>query len=198
MFWLMSLSNFVVREVHFLDATEYVLIVVNLVVGFGCSLPMARLLCSVTGLPNKLLRYTATCIGIYFVECVAIVMGMGIPVFSISLAFLWGVVFGMWLRYKAPARDILKASLFLSLYTSLPAVSFITVPLVGWIGGWDVLSTESGSIFGIPDFLFLPWPFNTILGFFAALVVAAVVFKTVITVGEISILTHISKDCLRG
>lgn len=179
-----------------MEATEYVLIIVNLALGIGCSIPMAGLLCSVTDQPKKVFRYTTLCIGIYFIECVAIVMGMGIPIFSIAIAFLWGWIFGFWLRHKAPARSILRLSLLLALYTCLPAFSFITVPFVSWISGWDVLSSETGSIFGIPDFLFLPWPFNTILGFFSALVAAAVVFKTIITVGEVSIVALVSEGRL--
>ena len=110
---------------------------------------------------------------------------MGIPVFSIVLAFAWGVVFSSWLRTRVMNRRVLKSSFFLSLYSSLPAASFIVVPVLVWIGGGHILSAEEGVRFGIPEFLHLPWPLNTILGFYAALVIGAVVLKTLITTGII-------------
>ncbi len=170
----------------------YILIIVNLLVGFGCAIPIARLLSKIIRIPKKVLRYFALLICIYFVESVAVAMGMGIPVFSVVLAFLWGIIFGLWFRTKASARDVLKTSFFLSLYSSLPAASFILIPLIGLIehGGRYILSTEEGVRFGIPEFLHLPWPLNTILGFYLALVIGAVVFKTVITTGEVSLLIH--------
>ena len=108
---------------------------------------------------------------------------MGIPVFSIVLAFVWGFVFSSWLRTRVINRQVLKSSFFLSLYSSLPAASFIVVPVLVWIGGGHILSAEEGVRFGIPEFL--PWPLNTILGFYAALVIGAVVLKTLITTGVI-------------
>jgi hypothetical protein len=172
---------------------EYTLIIVNLVAGLGCAFPLARFLSQVNNKPIRFFRYFTILIGIYFVECVAIATGMGIPVFSVCLAFVWGVVFGFWLRYRASIRQVLKASFFLSLYTSLPAASFIIIPVMVWIGGQNILSAEVGARFGIPDFLHLPWPVNTILGFYAVLVIGAVVFKMIITTGEVSLLIHLGE-----
>ena len=170
--------------------TEYILVSVNLTAGFGCAIPLAGLLGKVNRDPTRVFRYFVILIGIYFVECILLVMGMGIPVFSVCLAFVWGIIFGLWLRARAPVRDVLKTAFYLSLYSSLPAVSFILVPVLVMLNGWDILSAEEGVRFGIPDFLHLPLPLNTILGFYAALVIGAVVFKTVITMGEVSLLIH--------
>jgi hypothetical protein len=59
------------------------------------------------------------------------------------------------------------------------------------VGGGHILSAQEGTSFGIPDFL--PWPLNTIFGFFVALVIGTVVLKTVITTGEVSLLIRLGE-----
>ncbi|MHC4913138.1 MAG: hypothetical protein ACYTE5_09070, partial [Planctomycetota bacterium] len=81
----------IVRQIELL---EYILIAVNLAAGFGCAVPIARMLGRVRREGKGTFRYFVIAIGVYFVECVAIVMGMGIPVFSMGMAFGWGIVFG--------------------------------------------------------------------------------------------------------
>jgi len=51
-------------------------------------------------------------IAIYFIECVAMVMGMGIPVFSVILAFVWGIVFGLRFRISASKHNALTLFFF--------------------------------------------------------------------------------------
>jgi hypothetical protein len=176
-----------------MDFAEFILIIVNLLTGFGFAIPIAKLLSKVNEKPTRIFRHFAILIGIYFVECVVLVMGMGIPVFSVRLAFIWGIVFGLWLRFRASTGEVLRVSLFLSLYSCLPATSFILIPVLAGLGGRNILSAEEGFRFGIPDFLHLPWPLNTILGFYAVLVIGAVVLKTIITLGEVSLLIHFGK-----
>jgi len=169
-----------------------VLAIVNLAAGFGCAIPIARLLNKASGTSKKLLRYFMMLIGIYFFECVAFPAGMATQFFSVGLAFVWGIVIGLWFRTGAPTREALKAAFFLSLYSCLPTASFcIVLPVMSLISGGHILSSEEGISFGIPDFLF--WPLNTILGFCAALVIGTVVLKTVITTGEVSLLIHLGK-----
>jgi hypothetical protein len=177
----------IVRQIELL---EYILIAVNLVAGFGCAVPIARLLGKGNGGSRKFFRYFAIVIGVYFVECAAIAMGMGIPVFSMGMAFVWGIVFGFWLRGRGPAREVLKQSVFLSLYSSLPAASFVVIPVL-WSFGGPVLSVAEGAKLGIPGFV--PWPLNTILGFYVIPAMCAVVFKTVITTSEVSLLIHLGE-----
>jgi len=167
-----------------------VLVVVNLAGGFGLSRPIARLLGRVTGKPDRFFRYFAMLVGIYLLECVAFPAGMATQVFSIGLAFVWGMVFGLWLRGRASSDKVLKASLFVALYTSLPTASFgILLLAAKLLSGSDVLSAAEGTAFGIP--YFVPWPLTTILGFCSALVIGTVVFKTLITTGEVSLLVHL-------
>jgi len=156
-----------------------ILIVANLMVGFVSAIPIAKLLEKINNKQKRYFRYFAILIGVYFIECIAIIMGMGIPVFSIGLAIIWGIVFGFWLRKRASRNEVLKTSFFLSFYSSLPAVSFILIPVIAIISGRNIMNAEQGIQFGIPDFL--PDPFNTILGFYLAITIGALVLKTVIT-----------------
>ena len=168
------------------------LVAVNLAAGFGFAVPIARLLGEVTGGPTRFSRYFAILVGVYFVEGVAFSAGMCTQVFSVGLAFVWGIIFGLWLRSRTSARRALTASFLVSIYTSLPTASFcILIPVAALVGGGHILSAREGISFGIPDFL--PWPLNTILGFCSALVIGTVVLKTVITTGEVSLLIRLGE-----
>lgn len=169
---------------------EYILVAVNMVAGFGCAVALAGVLRKAYGERTTFLRYFVLLIGVYFVECATVAMGMGIPVFSMGMAFVWGIIFGLWLRGRGPAREVLKQSFFLSLYTSLPAASFAIVPVLLSFS-WPILSVAEGGKLGIPAFV--PWPLNTILGFYVVPAMCAVVFKTVVTTSEVSLLIHLGE-----
>ena len=157
----------------------------NLAAGFGCAVPIARGLGKVTGKPKRFFRYFAMLIAIYFVECVAFPMGMMTQVFSVGLAFVWGIIFGLWLRGRGPKREVLKQVVSVALYGSLPTASFcILIPLILLFSGGHILSAEEGIGFGIPDFFL--WPLNTILGFFTAILIGTIVFKALITTGIVN------------
>lgn len=175
-----------------MDLAEIIIVVVNLCFGFGFSIPLTKLLNEVKPRPHRFFRYFIMFICIYFLECVAIVAAMLLPVLSIGLAFIWGIIFGLWLRGYASAHKLLKTSFYISLYSSFPGASFILVPVIGLFTGWDVLSSEEAIRFGIPDFLY--FPFNTILGFFATLSLGLVIIKTAITTGLVSLLIHLKEN----
>ena len=171
-----------------------ILAIVNLAAGFGCAVPIANLLRKVDGKSKGFLRYLAVLIGIYFLECVAFPAGMATQCFSVGLAFVWGIVFGLWLRSGTSPREALRIAFSLSIYSCLPTGSFCVVLPVMWlIGGGHILSSEEGTGFGIPD---LPWPLDTILGFCAALMLGTIVMKTVITTGEVSLLIYLREKSL--
>lgn len=169
---------------------EYALVAANLIAGFGFAFPMVKVLAKVGGKQVKAFRYYIKLIGVYLLECVVLMIGMGIPVLNVVLAFVWGLVFGRWLRNRTSRDAALRASFRFSLYSSLPAMSFVLVPVLAGLEGWNVLSAADGVRFGIPDFLHLPWPVSTILGFYVAIILVGVVLKTGITVGEVSLLMH--------
>jgi hypothetical protein len=165
---------------------EVVLIALNLVLGFGCAVPLARLLGKMGRGERSALRWFALVVGLYFVEGVALIMGMGIPVLNVGLAFIWALVLRRRLAPGLPGRQALKTALWLSLYSSLPAASFLVIPVLVGIGGRPVLSAEVGAAFGIPASF--PWPVSTILGFYAACALGALAAKSLLTVGGFSIL----------
>jgi hypothetical protein len=166
-----------------------VLVVVNVAAGLGFAIPIARGLSEINNKREKVFRYVLMLVGVYCAECVAFSAGMATQVFTVGLAFVWGVVFGLWLRGRAPGREVIKQVFFISVYTSLPTVSFcVVVPAATGLYGWAILSGTDGMRFGVPEFL--PWPLNTILGFCAALLTGTVVLKTVITTGEVGLLVR--------
>ena len=171
-----------------MDHVEIALVVANLLAGFGFAFPMAKVLVKVTENPAKAFRYYVMLIGVYLLESLVLMMGMGIPVLNIGLAFMWGLVFGRWLRARTTRSEALRTSYWFSLFSSLPSISFILVPAFAGLGGWNVLSSSAGANFGIPEFLHLPWPLTTILGFYVAIIILTVVLKTVITVSEVGLL----------
>lgn len=175
------------------SAFVIILVVVNLAAGFGLSVPMGRRLGEVTGKPHRYMGYAGMMVGVYFFESVAFVAGMATQVFSIGLAFAWGVVFGLWLRGRASPAKILQTSFFVALYTCIPTASFGILVLAGeLIARKNVVSSQEGWAFGVPEFV--PWPLCTILGFCLALVLGTLVFKTVIMTGEVSLLIHLKKE----
>lgn len=174
-------------------SVEWALVGLNVAAGFGCAVPLARHFHTTGERPRKVLRCYVTLIGVYFIECVALVVGMGIPVFSVGLAVVWGIIIGLWMRRnRTPKPAAFKTSLYFSLYSSLPAASFMAVPVGVWLRGWHIVSAEQGARFGIPGFL--PWPLTTILGFYGACAVGAVVLKTVVTMGEAGLLIHFGEE----
>jgi hypothetical protein len=157
-----------------------------LAAGFGCAVPIANSIRK-TCRTKKFFRYLAMLIGIYFVECVAFPAGMCTQIVTVSLGFVWAVIFGSWLRNIAPAKEILKTVFFVSLYGCLPTCSFAALLVTIWaISGNSLLNVEQAYKFGIPQFV--PWPFNTVLGFCVGLAIGTILLKTAITTGTVSIL----------
>lgn len=163
------------------------LIITNLFAGFGCAVPIANSLRRVTDRTEKFFRYFAMLVGIYFVECIAFAAGMCTQVLTVAMGFVWAVIFGLWLRNIAPAKEVLKTAFFVSLYGCLPTCSFAVILVTVWvIGGNSLLNVEQAYKFGIPQFV--PWPFNTMLGFCAGLAIGTILLKTAVTTGTASIL----------
>lgn len=173
-----------------MNADKYIvpaLIITNLAAGFGFAIPIANNLRKTTGRTNKFLRYFAMLVGIYFVECVAFSAGMCTQVLTVAIGFVWGIIFGLWLRNIAPAKKVLKTAFFVSLYGFLPTCSFAIILSAIWvINGNPLFNVEQANKFGIPQFV--PWPFNTMLGFCAGLAIGTILLKTTITTGTVRIL----------
>lgn len=168
------------------------LVLMNLAMGFGLAIPLSKLFRKTINEEDKLFRYFAISVLVYFLECIAFSAGMATQVFSIGLACVWGIAFGLWLRKCSSKRMAIKSSFYLSLYSCLPTISFAVLLPVTWLlSGLSIISVAEGYRLGIPGFV--PWPFNTILGFCTALILGTLVLKTVITMGLVGLVFKMSQ-----
>ena len=156
------------------------LAVFNLFAGVGLAFPLMRKLRQIRGVDEKSLRYFLIFTGIYLAECIAFPIGMCTQIFTVALSFVWGLVFGLWLRIPinrdSQPGKIIRLAILVAVYGSLPTASFcILITVLKIIEGGDILSAAEGAAFGIPDFL--PWPFNSIFGFSAALLAGTIILK---------------------
>ena len=179
-----------------MNKDEYIvlaLIITNLAAGFGLAIPFAGQLRTISHSQKGILRYFVMLVGIYFLEGVAFVCGMCTQVLTVALGFVWGVLFGLWLRDIAPAKEVLKTAFFVSLYGCLPTCSFVVILSAAWaISGNSLLNVEQAYDFGIPQFV--PWPFNTVLGFCVGLAIGTILLKTAITTGTVSLLVRCGRN----
>jgi len=159
------------------------LIAVGAIGGLAGAALIGRLLARVNRKSGATVRYSVMLVGIYGLECVAFSAGMCTQVFSVALAVLWGVLFGLWLRKSTDARGALRAAFFVSLYGCLPTAILGVLLITAFAISGGLVSVEAGAKFGIPGFL--PWPANTVLGFCSVLVGGTLVLKTGITMGEV-------------
>jgi len=169
-----------------MDWSVCTLLIVNALFAVGFGLPLARRLARIAGRPERILRSWALVLAVYLLECFAFSASMATNIIPIALAGVWGVLLGRWLRGRTGRRDALKTALCVSLYSSLPAVSFAGVLVVLIVAGWPILTPDAALRFGVPPFV--PWPFNTLLRFFAAVIGSAVVCKTAITIAIVILL----------
>jgi hypothetical protein len=179
-----------------MEAADYwvvlLLAVFNLSVGVGLAFPLTRNLQQIRGVRGKSFRYFLIFIGIYFAESVAFPMGMCTQIFTVFLSFVWGLVFGLWLRKYSQRNRIIRLAILVAVYGSLPTASFcILITILKVIEGGNILSAAEGVAFGVPDFL--PWPFNSILGFSAALLAGTLILKILVTSVTASYVTRHSK-----
>jgi hypothetical protein len=166
-----------------MDPAEYVILVLNgvlaLLFGWLLSGRFAGLNRG-KGRPKWLLILLL----VYFLESVAFAASMGTNFLSLALAFLWGSLLCWWQRRMRLESGIaLRMAVRVALYTSLPAVSFLSVPVVAALSGRPILSVQDGLNFGVP--VFLPWPIVTILGFCLTVALIAVIGKLAITTGVV-------------
>ncbi|MHC4665427.1 MAG: zf-HC2 domain-containing protein [Planctomycetota bacterium] len=177
----------------------FALLAANLAVGFGGAVAVARFFQRrIFGSKSSTLsRYFTILVGIYIFECLIFAAGGLTPVTSVAMAFIWGIVFGFWFRTRTSVDEALRTSFFVSLYSSFPVASFYGfIPVAKLLSGKEILTAAGGAGSGIPVGFF-PWPMNTVLGFFGSLSIATIVFKTVITTGQVSLLMHLAERPLK-
>jgi acetyl esterase/lipase len=172
------------------------------------AIPLVLCLRRVAGQTKHFFRYFALLIAIYFVECLGVIAGGLLAsgwfayafllrlIFAGSLACVWGIVFGRWLRRRSTAPKVLKASVFVSLYASLPIICLsISFPVLVLTYGDSILSVGVGKGFGLYGF---PWPLNTVLGHFAGLALSVVLLKTAIITSEVGLLIRLGRTSSSG
>jgi hypothetical protein len=148
-----------------------VLIITNVALALGFGWALAKRLAGRPESRRSAGSWLLAVLGVYVAESMAFSASMATNILGYCLAFVWGILFAR--------RLLAREMLLLSLYTCLPAVSFLSVLVLLVIGGWPLLSVEDGRRFGIPAFV--PWPFCTLLGFVLTVSTSAAVFKTAIT-----------------
>jgi hypothetical protein len=164
------------------------LVVSNSALGLVFAVILSRRLSNLTDPPIRRMGSFVLIVGMYFLECLAFAAGMATQIFTIGLAFMWGIVLGRLLHRQSPIPSLLF-SLWVVLYTCLPTITFgVLVPVAWALAGNSLINLEAGIRFGIPEWI--PWPLGTVLGFALALVLGTVLLKSVITVGEVSMILH--------
>jgi hypothetical protein len=171
------------------ESIEMVLLLLNIIIGLGVAVPLARHL--ERSVPNtKGKRYFFVILVVaYIAESVALIVGMGIPVLNLFLAGMWGFLLNRRLAQRMPKRSILSNTLYLSMYSCLPILSFLIVPLFMWLSGGSILEREAGVQFGIPEFM--PSFLQTVLGFYLFIYIGAALAKIVIMIGFVVLIPSV-------
>jgi hypothetical protein len=156
-----------------------VLVVVNACLAVGFGWPLAKPLAQAAHRPRSVGWWRVLLLGIYLLECAAFSASMGTNAFGVFLAAVWGLLLGHVVR--SSSAGVAGLGLKVGLYSSLPAISFLSILPMLMAGHWPILSSEAGRRFGIPAFV--PWPASTLLGFFLAVSLSALILKTCLTVG---------------
>lgn len=169
-------------------ALGILLIASNSALGLALAVVLSRRLSNLPDPPIRRMGSFILIVGMYFIECLAFAAGMATQIFTVGLAFIWGIVLGRLLHRHSPIPSLLF-SLWVVLYTCLPTITFgVFVPLAWALAGNNVITHEAGIQFGIPEWI--PWPLGTVLGFATALILGTVLLKSVITLGEVSMTLH--------
>jgi hypothetical protein len=169
-----------------MDLAEFAIVALNVLLGFGFAWPLAGPFSRLKGGTARPVRAYVTLVIVYALECVAFAASMATDILSIGLAVLWGLFLGIRIRRAGPAFERARRTVVrFALYTALPAVSFLSVPIMAAIAGRSILAAPEGARFGIPGFV--PWPLNTILGFCVAVASIGLLLKLTITTGLASI-----------
>ena len=158
-----------------------VVAVIELILALGAGLVLANRLTTHASPRHRPWLWLLILMGINVAECLAFSASMATNLLSYALAVVWSLVFANKLQTQEMR--------LLSLYTSIPAISFVAALQPLHRAGWGLLTSQEGYRFGIPQIV--PWPFSTVVGFVVTVSVAAVLGKLVITFAMPAFLSHI-------
>jgi hypothetical protein len=157
------------------------LMITNLFAGIGFSVPLSAQFRKIARTSKKRSYFIFALIFIYFIECVAFAFGMATQIFTILLSFPWGYLIGKRLKSALSKKALIRNVINFSLFCCFPTISFcLLIPIMKIFEGANIIDVQQSVNFGIPEFL--PFPFNTIIGFCLALLVGTVVLKSTITI----------------
>ena len=121
---------------------------------------------------------------IWIWELLAILACLSIPVANIPLAIPWGWVFARW-AYPGTPEGRGRRAWLLTMYSVVPCFTLTLLPIVLWFGSkgyYDILSPVAASEYLLPIFQFgLPFPFNTIFGFYWGAALLSIILKILVT-----------------
>lgn len=164
-----------------MEAAEWAIVAANVVLLGVFAVPMAGALRRTLRPSGRLGWWVMAAMAVYLAEAAAFSASMATNIIPFALALVWG----LWLRRRlkqagtdrATSKRLAKR---FALYTCLPAISLAVVFVFLPFSDWNVFSVADGRRFGIPELV--PWPMNTVLGFFAAVIGSAVVVKVFLTI----------------
>lgn len=161
-----------------------IVIVIDLVLALAAGFVLANRLAIHASPQPRPWIWLLILLGINFAESFAFSASMATNVLSYCLAVAWSLLF----MRKLQTRDMR----LLSLYSCIPAISFLAVLPSLHRAGWGLLDSQEGYRFGIPHIV--PWPCCTVLGFVVTVSVSAVLGKLAITVAMPAILHRIQPN----
>jgi len=117
-------------------------------------------------------------------ELLGLVGAMSIPIANVFLSIPWGWLFARWAAAGPPA-DARRRAWLLTLHSVVPCFALTLLPVVLWAGSmgqWNILDPLAAyEYFGTPVVLRLPFPFNTIFGFYWGMALVSVLIKVLVT-----------------
>lgn len=171
-----------------MDAAGLTLVIANLIFGLGGAALLAGPLSEAKAEPNQVRWNFGLLVGVYVLESASVAASMATMILPIALAFVWAAVLGRWLRRSgAPIPKARRTAFAFAVYSSLPALSLVLIPIVAAFCGRNVVSAQEAVRFGIPAFV--PWPMNSILGLFTVIPVGTLILKVLITTTGVRRLT---------
>ena len=171
-----------------LDIAETVLIGINLILGIIFSFIISQRILRYFKWENKKFTLIIVLLLLYLIEGITIAAGMLTPFFTFGLAIIIGIVFGYIIK-KKELHKIVKSTLLLSFFLCIPAITLIMIPIVCFFSEWNIINSIDGYRFGIPEFI--PYPLNTILGFYLSIITLFITINLLLINGIVNFIKNI-------
>lgn len=171
-----------------LDVVEIILVGTNFVFGIFFSVVVSRRIANNFSWRKNRFLFFILLTALYLFEGMSIAAGMFTPVFTFVLAVMTGAVFGLIVK-KHDLTMVVKSAKQLSFFTCIPAITMVLIPIICFIYNWDIFSSSFGKDFGIPEFI--PFPLNTIFGFFMSILILFITVNIITINGTVRLIKNI-------